>query len=224
MMISHTHRFAFIHVPKTGGCSVKIALEPFADDVLGYPPNRWLERCGIRVNYFAPWPFKRFRTHTPAGILHRELPADVYAQLFTFAFVRNPWDLLVSSYHFLLHNPSHRRGRLAARLGSFARYVEYELHRGKLLQSPMLTSRHGRLLVDFVGRFETLEADFMAICRHLRVAVRLPHVNAVSHGDYRALYTPRLAATVADGFGEDIDRFGYVFDLPVVRAPHTQAA
>ena len=224
MLISHSHHFAFIHVPKTGGCSVKIALEPFADDVLGYPPNRWLDRCGVHVNYFAPWRFKRFRTHTPAAILHRELPPDVYADLFTFSFVRNPWDLLVSSYHFLRRDRSHRRGRLAARLGSFARYVDYELRRGKLLQSRMLTSRHGRLLVDFVGRFETLEADFTAICRHLRITARLPHVNAVSHADYREHYPPRLAAAVADGFGEDIERFGYVFDHPIAPSTKLQAA
>jgi hypothetical protein len=224
MLISHTKRFAFIHVPKTGGCSVKLALEQFADDVLRYRPNRWLDRCGIHVNYFAPWPFKRFRTHTPAAILHRELPPDVYADLFTFAFVRNPWDLLVSSYHFLRRDHSHRRGRLAERLGSFSTYVDYELRRGKLPQSRMLTSHHGRLLVDFVGRFETLEADFAAVCRHLRVVARLPHVNAVSHDDYRAHYTPRLAAAVADGFGEDIERFGYAFDSSVAHAPCARAA
>jgi hypothetical protein len=88
----------------------------------------------------------------------------------------------------------------------------------------MLTSRHGRLLVDFVGRFEAIEADFATVCRHLRVVARLPHVNAVSHEDYRAHYTPRLAATVADGFGEDIERFGYAFDSSVAHAPCAQAA
>ena len=224
MLISHTHRFAFVHVPKTGGCSVKIALAPFADDVLAYAPNRWLDRCGVHVNYFAPWPWKRFRTHTPASILHRELPADAVAGLFMFAFVRNPWDLLVSSYHFLRRDRSHRRGRLAARLGSFARYVDYELRRGKLLQTRMLTSRHGRLLVDFVGRFETLEADFALVANHLGLTARLPHVNAVRHGDYRAHYTPRLVARVADAFGADIERFGYVFERPNPATARSRAA
>ena len=212
MLISHTRRFAFIHLPKTGGCSVKIALAPFADDPLAYAPNRWLNRCGIHANYFAPWHHKRFRTHTPAAILYRELPCDAFAELFTFAFVRNPWDLLVSSYHFLTRSREHRRGRVALRLGSFARYVDYELTRGKLVQSRMLTSRHGRLLVDFVGRFETLDADFMTVCGHLGLCARLPHVNAGSRGDYREHFTPALAARVTDGFGEDIERFGYSFE------------
>lgn len=224
MLISDDHRFAFIHVPKTGGCSVKAALAPYAIDVLRYAPNRWLDSCGVHVNYFAPWRFKRFRTHTPAAILHRELPPGVYAHLFTFAFVRNPWDLLVSSYHFLRRHTSHRRGRLTTRLGSFDRYVEYELRRRKLCQSRMLTSRHGRMLVDFVGRFETLEADFATVTSHLGIVARLPHVNAIPHGDYRDHYTSRLAARVADGFGEDAERFSYSFSGPAAAVPPARAA
>lgn len=224
MMISHSRRFAFLHLPKTGGCSVKVALAPFADDPLSYGPNRWLDRCGIHVNYFAPWRCKRFRTHTPAAILYRELPPEAFAELFTFAFVRNPWDLLVSSYRFLMRSPTHRRGRLATRLGSFARYVDYELARGKLLQTRMLTSRHGRLLVDFVGRFETLEGDFTAVCRHLGLAARLPHANASDRVDYRGHYTPALAARVADAFGPDIDRFGYTFEPTSAGIPDMKVA
>lgn len=224
MLVSHAHQFAFVHVPKTGGCSVKVALAPFADDPLAYPPNRWLDRCGIHVNYLAPWRSKRFRTHTSAAILYRELPPQAFAALFKFAFVRNPWDLLASSYRFLIDRPEHRRGRLATRLGSFARYVDYELCRGKLVQSRMLTSRHGRLLVDFVGRFEALEADFTTVCSHLGLVARLPHVNAGTQGDYRTLYTPRLAARVADAFGEDVERFGYTFEPAAVAAPSKKVA
>lgn len=212
MLISHAHQFAFIHLPKTGGSSVKVALAPFADDPLAYLPNRWLDRCGIHVNYFAPWREKRFRTHTPAVILYRELPSQTFADLFKFAFVRNPWDLLVSSYRFLTRSPRHRRGQVATRLGTFARYVDYELARGKLMQTRMLTSSHGRLLVDYVGRFESLEADFATVAGHLGLAMRLPHVNVGTRDDYRAHYSPRLAARVADGFGEDIERFGYTFE------------
>lgn len=211
MLISHTHAFAFIHVPKTGGCSVKTALLPYADDPLAYPPNRWLDRAGIHVNYFAPWRHKRFRTHTPAAILHRELPRSAFDALFTFAFVRNPWDLLVSSFHFLRRSPAHRRGRLVDRLATFDRYVEYEIARGKLLQTRMLTGRDGKLLVDYVGRYESLAADFAAVCRRLGLAAALPHVNAGDHGDYRTYYSPALAARVAAGFAADIERFGYAW-------------
>lgn len=214
-----------VHPPaEDGWLEREAALSPFANDPLAYGPNRWLDRCGIHVNYFAPWWHKRFRAHTPVAILHRELPPDAFAQLFTFAFVRNPWDLLVSSYHFLALSSAHRRGRLVRRLGSFEHYVDYELARGKLLQSRMLTSGHGRLLVDFVGRFESLASDFAQVCRHLGLTASLPHVNAGQSGDYRPRYTPALAARVADAFGEDVERFGYTFDSPAAPRVIKQAA
>jgi hypothetical protein len=215
MVVSHSHRFAFIHVPKTGGSSISHALRPFRDGVMRFWMNRWLDRVGIHVNYVAPHRWKRFRLHTPASVLHRQLPADVYDGLFTFAFVRNPWDLLVSSYHFITSTPQHHRRRRTVRLDSFERYVDYEIRRGKLVQSRMLCDRQGRLLVDYVGRFESLHDDFAEVCRRIGVTTTLPHVNrsrAEGRRDYRDYYTPALAAHVATHFAEDVERFGYRFD------------
>ena len=224
MLISHTHRFAFIHIPKTGGCSVKIALSPHVESVLDYWPNRWLDHVGIHVNYFAPYAVKRFRTHTPAALLARELPADAFARLFKFAFVRNPWDLLVSSYDFLKRSGNHRRSRHARRMRSFAEYVDYELWRGKLFQSRMVTDGRGRVLVNFIGRFESLDRDFAVVCRRIGVEAALPHANRGWHTDYREHYSDRLAARVADRFAEDIERFGYAFaDAPAPTALSTTA-
>jgi hypothetical protein len=212
MLISHRHRFAFIHVPKTAGSSVAFALWPHADHVDGYWANRWLDRIGIHVNHYAPYHLKKFRTHTPAVILERQLPADVFADLFKFTFVRNPWDLLVSSYHYLLANGRHHRRRHASRLRSFADYAAYEIRRGKMSQTALLTGRDGRLLVDFVGRFESLPSDFTFICQVLDLEASLPRANATRHRDYRSFYDDRLAAEVGRFFAADVERFGYTFD------------
>ena len=212
MLISHRHRFAFIHVPKTAGSSVAFALWPHTDHVDGYWANRWLDRIGIHVNHYAPYHLKKFRTHTPAAILQRQLPADVFADLFKFTFVRNPWDLLVSSYHYLLANGRHHRRRHASRLRSFADYAAYEICRGKMSQTALLTGRDGRLLVDFVGRFESLTSDFAFICQVLDLEASLPRANATRHRDYRSFYDDRLAEDVGRFFAADAERFGYAFD------------
>ena len=215
MLVSHKHRFAFVHVPKTGGCSISQALQPYGDRVMRFWMNRWLDRIGIHVNHYAPPEMKRFRLHTPADTLRRQLPADDFARLFKFAFVRNPWDLLVSYFHYLVSSPRHHRRARATGLASFEGYVDYELRRDKISQSRMLCDRHGRLLVDHVARFESLHEDFDRICGWLGVPATLPHVNrTVAHDrrDYRTYYTPRLAARVAEHFAEDIERFGYTFD------------
>jgi hypothetical protein len=212
MLISHRHRFAFIHVPKTAGSSVAFALWSHADHSDRFWMNRGLALVGIHVNHYAPYRLKRFRTHTSAAILQRQLPADVFAGLFKFTFVRNPWDLLVSSYHYLLANTGHHRRRAASGGRSFTDYAAYEIGRGKMSQSAMLTDRHDRLLVDFVGRFETVDSDFAYICRVLGLETVLPRANQTRHRDYRSYYDDRLAEEVGRFFAADVERFGYAFD------------
>jgi len=217
MVISHTHRFAFIHIPRTAGCSVSVALGGCAEPVMQYWANRWLDQAGIHVNHYAPLRWRRFRLHTSAAILRRQVPAACFDGLFKFTFVRNPWELLVSHYRFVANNPAHHRNRLARRLESFERYVDYEIRRDKISQSRMVTDHEGRLLVDFVGRMESLERDFATICRRIGVEARLPHLNRSAgsssvHDDYREHYTAPLIDRVANHFAEDIARFGYTFE------------
>ena len=224
MLISHRHRFAFIHVPKTAGSSVAFALWPHADHADRYWMNRGLALVGIHVNHYAPFRLKKFRTHTPVASLQRHLPADVFADLFKFAFVRNPWDLLVSSYHYLLANRRHHRGPIANRLQSFADYAAYEIRRGKMSQSAMLTGRDGSLLVDFVGRFESIPSDFAYACRRIGVEAELSRANATRHRDYRSFYDDQLAEDVGRFFAADAERFGYAFDDAAARGSRRRAA
>jgi hypothetical protein len=225
MLISHRHGFAFIHVPKTGGTSIARALWRHADHTDGYWANRCLALIGIRVNHYAPVTKRKFRPHTPAAELRRNLPAGMFESLFSFAFVRNPWDLLVSYYHFLRDaeghgdHVSHRRRR-TARLPDFDAYVRYEIRRGKISQTRMVADRRGRVLVDFLGRYESLATDFAHACRRIGLEATLGHANTSARADYRDYYTPRLAALVRDHFAEDVERFGYEFAAaePVQRA------
>jgi hypothetical protein len=212
MLLSHTHAFAFVHVPKTAGSSVQLALRRHATRPDDHWANRWLARCGIPVNRFAPWPSTKFRPHASAAVLRAWLPPDVFDSLFKFAFVRNPWDLLVSYWHYLQREPGHRRGRIARSLPSFAAYIDYEIRRGRFSQTGMLCDRDGRLLVDFVGHYESLAGDFAFICRRIGIEATLPRVNVGRRTDYREMYTPALAGRVAEAFAGDIERFGYEFD------------
>lgn len=212
MLISHTHNFAFIHVPKTAGVSVWAALQPYADHTDHYWANRWLARIGIHVNHYAPYRLKKFRLHVDAATLERQLPAAVFADLFKFAFVRNPWDLLVSYYHYLHQSAGHHRHRHLARAKDFETYVRYEIRRNKISQTRMLVDQRDRLLVDFVGRFESLASDFDWLCRRIGVTAALPRHNGSRRGDYRDFYSDRLVRLVADHFAADIERFGYRFE------------
>ena len=81
-MISHTNKFIFIHIPKTGGTSVEAALADYGKLLQG-PGN-------FHSIYFK---------HIPATRL-QAMMGDEYENYFKFSIVRNPWDWLVSMYEF----------------------------------------------------------------------------------------------------------------------------
>ena len=113
MLISYDRRFLFVHVPKTGGSSVRVALGRYAHDATQYRVNQLARRLGIRLNHLALDHRKRyFRTHERASVIKRCLPTELFDAFFKFAFVRNPWSLLVSQYKFIRQNASHRRHRV----------------------------------------------------------------------------------------------------------------
>ena len=76
-------------------------------------------------------------------------------------------------------------------------------------------------MVDFVGRFENLTADFRSVCQTIGVSATLPAFKRTVL-DYRGYYTDRTAELVADRFARDIAKFGYVFDERCSNTAHNQ--
>ena len=217
MLLSHRYRFLFVHIAKTGGTSVRAALKPLLwRDPWYYPAwlcHRLDHLCGHRLAAKLP-------RHAKAICAQEMLPQALFDALFKFAFVRNPWDLQVSSY---LHLKRERPALVAScpDLASFLRHKfdpqrlpQYHLDVTATPQGDHVLDQHGRLLVDFVGRYEHLQEDFTAVCRHLGLQPRaLPHLReARQRKPYQAYYDDDLAELVAARYRDDIQRFGYGFD------------
>ena len=214
MQISHRHQFLFVHVPKTAGASVAAALNRYVDDPKQYLANRLLESIGIRVNHLiGPAHWRRFRGHSGLRTAKRVLPSAVYERMFKFAFVRNPWDLLVSRYHFLLRTRKHRQHKRVVRLGNFSNYVRWHAARRGGTQWEMLADTSGQLLANDLGRFENLNEDFLRIQLQIGIPpVPLQHRNATERKDYRCYYDDATAELVATRWRQDVEGFGYTFD------------
>jgi hypothetical protein len=212
MLLSHSHRFIFIHVYKTGGISVRAALEPYAD--LSWWPLGQRIRLRLRLPVCRQPPALGW--HARAWDVRAALPAFVYDSYFKFAFVRNPWDWQVSLYHYVLQHPEHDHHARVSRMEGLEEFLLWRARHDRQLQKDFLTDADGRLLVDFLGRFENLEADFAAICHRTGVRAKLRHLNGSQHKDYRSYYTPRTRRLVEEHWSEDIDLFKYRFD-PVRR-------
>lgn len=209
MLISESHNFLFVHVQKTAGTSVTRFLAPYAMS----PSSTRLNKLASDIGLVRDWRRHHFRIHSPLKRAEKILPADVFGSLFKFAFVRNPWDRLVSWYVYLLRDTSHRRHQTLKEEQSFERYARVELARPNRSQWYMLERRDGTLGVDFIGRFERLEEDMATICARIGIPYEpLPRANVSEREPYQSYYTPELAELVRQTWEHEIEVFGYTFD------------
>jgi len=218
MLLSPKHQFLFIHIAKTGGTSVRAALARGRWGDPWYWPmflcSRFSHLSGHRIGTKLP-------RHAKVIAAKELLPREVFAALFKFAFVRNPWDLQVSSYHHIRRErPQHLGGHRD--FESFLRWKlnperppQYHLDTSIELQTDYLIDLRGQLIVDYIGRYERLEKDFAEICARIGiVAPRLPHRRQANDrsADYRRYYTDETAELIQRHFAADIERLGYRFD------------
>jgi hypothetical protein len=217
MVISYTHQFIFFHVAKVAGISIREALKEYTQEPEKFKIKRPPRQINGRANpLYTMW--ESALTHVTAQEARKEL-GETFHTCYTFAFVRNPWDWQVSMYHFLLKETDNPRYEEVRAMSGFEEYLEWVIAtrnpypRGATkLQSEMITDADGDIIVDFVGRFEHLAADFAQVCQRLNIAASLPHLNSSQHRDYRSYYNERTRRLVEDYCAADIELFGYTFE------------
>lgn len=132
---------------------------------------------------------------------------------FAFGFVRNPWSRMVSMYHWAVENHFVHRSFKAWLTKMDHRMTTDRITVLPLQRRSQMWWLHG---CDFIGRFETLQADFNHAVETVGLGSRsLPHINQSDHGDWRGHYDRDTTAFVQKHFVQDIDRFGYRFDARV---------
>lgn len=210
----------FVHIDKAAGSNIQHALRPHMK-VTGRSKLRRLPGLLGPLNRVGGlYRQLEFSEHAPAEKVQRCLPPEVYAGLCKFAFVRNPWDRLVSRHAYLLRKTEHGRSREVNELGGFDAYLRWELARtgkrgGMRHQADYVLGPEGNLIVDFIGYYERLEDDFGEICRRIGVPASLPPPKArAPRQDYRSLYTDETRELVARAYARDVELFGYSFDDP----------
>ncbi len=174
------------------------------------PRSFWLTRS-LRLRYRRETRGESMFKHMRPQVLRSLLGEAEWSRYFKFCFVRNPWSRAVSLYHFHRKNPDKARWALAQE--SFDDWVRGGgTGTAQSLMSDFIRDPDGRVLVDFVGRYENLTADFHVVCERLKLPrAVLPHLNQSTTGDYRQLYTNETRDIVALWCARDIAEFGYEF-------------
>ncbi len=194
------HKCIFVHIPKAAGLSVCKSL--FGNYAGGHRSIDWyVKNFGLRT------------------VQH----------YFTFTIVRNPWSRLHSSFFYLKKGGLNEYDKEfyeknLQRIDSFESFVMNWLNEEKLSAYWHFIPQHkfvtraenpGKIMVDFVGRFEKLEEDFSYICNRLgmpgKVLVKINTIQNDPHA-YVTAYNSLMKEKVADLYKKDITLFNYTFE------------
>ena len=216
MIISRGRRYIFVHIPKTGGTALTLALEARAqkDDILiGDTPKARVRRGRLQGVKTAGRLWKHSTLADVAGLV-----TDVeMADFFIVTLVRNPWDRMVSYYHWLRAQSFAHPAVGLARAKDFSGFLNHPQTQTSLQLWPYAAFMRDGLGTDrcrLYARLEHLETDLAPFEAHLGFRLTpLCRANASDRAkDWRGYYSGADAALISDLCAADITRFGYRFE------------
>lgn len=216
MIISRGRKYIFVHIPKTGGTALTLALEARAmkDDIFVCDTPKARARKGrLRQLQSAG----RLWKHSTLSDIDGLVRTEELASMFMLTLVRNPWDRAVSYYHWLRsQNFTHPAVTLAKKL-NFSDFLHHPQIQSSFRNRPAsayMRDITGQETCTLYLRLEHLDTDISRFEAHLGFRlIPLPRVNAsVRTADWRGYYSDADAALLADLCAEDIARFDYGFE------------
>ena len=205
-MYNHELESIFVHIPKTAGSTLHKTLSKSCKFEMKGHTSHFTKRN--------PWIGTK---HYPCKHLRKKY-LDNY---FKFCFVRNPWDIMVSSYFWWTKQPRTGRKKILQKQIINLTFDEYiRQHSNKINevfhdnngQHHWFADDGGNILVDYIGRFENLQEDFNVVCDKIGIPHQeLPHKNKSKHKHYTEYYDDETKEIVAEIYAKDIEYFGYEF-------------
>ena len=189
----------FVHITKTAGTSV-------ARSMFNYLPYHY-----TAIQYRVIYGKKTF---------------DKY---FKFAFVRNPWDRLYSSYRYLKSGGWNEKDKKWAdeHLSEFDDFKDFVInwlneenirkHIHFKPQCDFVCDKKNNILVDYIAYFEHLNDEFSVISKKLGINSELASFNINPGENYKDVYSAEMIKIVREVYKNDINVFGYDFDKIVHR-------
>ena len=209
----------YVHIPKTGGTSIrKLLVNLKNNDVLNNDKKKYYYSEELKRR-------KISSIHGKARDYLEFIEQDLWSKSLKFASVRNPWDLMVSSYHWWLQNGN-----------KFDRLKNMYLDISKMNFEEYLKSSYGanminecvgniedwfldkdkNLILDGLVRLEHFENDFLKLIQKSNKKIYnfsdLPKENVTKRKEYQFYYNNHTSLLVEERFKFLIDYCGYKYD------------
>lgn len=191
---NHSPKFIFVHIPKTAGTSIQ----------------KWIhDGTNTNVDTNIQWNGNSvINTHKTAQEYIDEL-GDKFYKHYSFSIIRNPWERMFSFYRYIIQFHG-------VTVNTFEEFL-FKPHNWTPTimqqQTDFCNDSAGNQLVNFVGRFETLQTDIEIIGRNIHLpALELTHENVSKKKDYRTVYTTAMVERVAEMVPTDVTTLNYEFE------------
>jgi hypothetical protein len=215
MIISHGRKYIFVHIPKTGGTSLSLVLEAKAmkDDLLiGDTPKAKSRRNRAKGMDTSGRLWKHSRLADIYGLVTQQ-QIESY---FVFTIIRNPWDRMVSYYHWLKIQKFDHPAVRCAHEYSFTDFLSDPMIKHSLQNDAAqkyVSDHSGVDRCDLYLRLEFLQQDTGLLEQHLEIKLKkLPHDNRSKRDrDYAGYYDAQSKNIIAKVFAADIEKFKYRF-------------
>lgn len=218
MLVSHNYKFVFIKTIKTAGTSTEIFLEPYCIRSLGESHARKVTITddgivGTRMSQFAAQRDEYYNHMLPSKI-REKIGSDIFDSYTKIANIRNPFDILVSHYHF---EPLYVMFA-GNKKYSFEEYLFQTDVVEKLSQNYReLHFIEDKFIIDEVLRYENLQSDLTKLIGKLNLpnpTRRLSHYKkSMKRKDkgYKEFYNSETRNLVENHFKFYLDLFNYTF-------------
>lgn len=147
-------------------------------------------------------------------------PVNLYKEYFKFAFVRNPWDRLVSCWldKVVAHNLFEFSTDTLLKMQKFENFIDFVAHQNIdtcnehiRLQSQLIDLNN----IDYIGRFENFEEHLAEVMQCIGIgpdSMTIGHKNASKNRlNYAQYYDDKLKQKVAEIYRKDINIFLYQY-------------
>jgi hypothetical protein len=217
-IVNTSHKFIFVHIPKTAGTSVKrffSAFTRYCDVEVGGAGD-----AQLLASYYG----RRFglKKHSFASEILRSVGAEDYAQFYKFSIVRNPYARVESTFTFLKYKwKNWPNAKIMDRFSNVNEFVTSDFFKKRgpdhLFEPQIrwLVDANGEKCVDYIGHVETLEDALRSICDTLRLdtaALKVEKKN-VSKNMAQTENSPSLSGNAIDvvlsRYEKDFDFLGY---------------
>jgi hypothetical protein len=225
MLINHKYKFIFIHIPKNAGTSMRGVFGALENTESYDMPNPHINIKQLEKNLLNPNlpTTHNSRRHITTSEL-KENMENSWNDYFKFAFIRNPFERLVSFYHFYKTKqfqqwrPNHKMTK-EVNSYTFSEWVQHRKVQQKSKKVPIFklpqthwTDAGENQLVDYIGRYENIEEDYKYVLDKLKIKYEpLPLYNKSYHNSCDEYYDDYTISVAKWWYKSDIDRFNYTY-------------